>query len=66
VTEQRLDTPAFETTRSLPLCQWPAWPHYKSGPVDRAASSPARRDAGYPVTLLDPCVISRAARWLRA
>ena len=38
VTEQRLDTPAFETTRSLPLCQWPAWPHYKSGPVDRAAS----------------------------
>ena len=38
VTEQRLDTPAFETTRSLPLCQWPAWPHYKSGPVDHAAS----------------------------
>ena len=38
VAEQRLDTPAFETTRSLPLCQWPAWPHYKSGPIDRAAS----------------------------
>jgi feruloyl esterase len=38
VTEQRLETPAFEVTRSLPLCPWPKWPHYKSGPVNRAAS----------------------------
>jgi feruloyl esterase len=38
VTEQRVEAPAFETTRALPLCQWPAWPHYKSGEVNRAAS----------------------------
>ncbi|MEH2523804.1 pimeloyl-ACP methyl ester carboxylesterase [Bradyrhizobium sp. AZCC 2176] len=38
VTEQKVEAPAFEVTRALPLCQWPAWPHYKSGPVDRAAS----------------------------
>src|SRR6266568_3534036 len=31
VTEQKVEAPAFETTRALPLCQWPAWPHYKSG-----------------------------------
>jgi len=22
----------------LPLCRWPAWPHYKAGPVTEAAS----------------------------
>ena len=38
VTEQKVEAPAFETTRALPLCQWPAWPHYKSGEVNRAAS----------------------------
>ena len=38
VTEQKVEAPAFETTRALPLCRWPAWPHYKSGLVDRAAS----------------------------
>ena len=38
VTEQKVEAPAFEVTRALPLCQWPAWPHYKSGEVNRAAS----------------------------
>ncbi|UPK07827.1 tannase/feruloyl esterase family alpha/beta hydrolase [Bradyrhizobium sp. 170] len=38
VTEQKVEAPAFETTRSLPLCQWPAWPHYKSGSTNLAAS----------------------------
>jgi hypothetical protein len=38
VTEQKVEAPAFETTRALPLCQWPAWPHYKSGEANRAAS----------------------------
>ena len=61
VTEQKVEAPAFETTRALPLCQWPAWPHYKSGEVARPVL-PARREENYPVTLLEPCVISRAAR----
>jgi feruloyl esterase len=38
VTEQKVEAPAFETRRSLPLCRWPAWPHYKSGQVNLAAS----------------------------
>jgi hypothetical protein len=38
VTEQKVEAPAFETTRALPLCQWPSWPHYNSGEVNRAAS----------------------------
>ena len=38
VVEQKIEQPAFATTRSLPLCQWPAWPHYKSGPVEAASS----------------------------
>jgi Tannase and feruloyl esterase len=38
VLEQKVAAPAFETTRSLPLCRWPAWPHYKSGPSNLAAS----------------------------
>jgi feruloyl esterase len=38
VIEQKVVAPACETRRALPLCQWPAWPHYKSRPVDRAAS----------------------------
>jgi len=38
VTEQKVEAPSFETMRSLPLCRWPAWPHYKSGPVNRAPS----------------------------
>jgi feruloyl esterase len=38
VIEQKVAAPSFETTRSLPLCRWPAWPHYKSGPSNVAAS----------------------------
>src|SRR5436190_1590039 len=38
VIEQKVEAPAFEALRSLPLCRWPAWPHYKSGPVNLAAS----------------------------
>jgi hypothetical protein len=38
VVEQKIEAPAFPTTRALPLCQWPAWPHYKSGPVAAASS----------------------------
>src|SRR5947208_8701859 len=36
VIEQKVEAPAVETMRALPLCQLPAWPHYKSGPVNRA------------------------------
>ncbi|MGC2083068.1 MAG: tannase/feruloyl esterase family alpha/beta hydrolase [Bradyrhizobium sp.] len=38
VAEQKIEAPSFATVRSLPLCRWPAWPHYKSGPVREAAS----------------------------
>ena len=38
VLEQKVEPPAFTTVRALQLCQWPAWPHYKSGPA-RASSS---------------------------
>ncbi|HLG83230.1 MAG TPA: tannase/feruloyl esterase family alpha/beta hydrolase [Bradyrhizobium sp.] len=38
VVEQKIEQPSFATTRALPLCQWPAWPHYKSGPAEAAAS----------------------------
>jgi hypothetical protein len=38
VTEQKVEAPAFETVRALPLCQWPAWPRYKAGPTSLAAS----------------------------
>jgi feruloyl esterase len=38
VIEQKIAAPSFETTRSLPLCRWPAWPHYKAGPSNVAAS----------------------------
>jgi feruloyl esterase len=26
------------TERALPLCRWPAWPHYKAGAPNEAAS----------------------------
>ena len=33
------DTKApFAVTRSRPLCEWPQWPHYKGGDVNRAGS----------------------------
>jgi len=38
VLEQKVEPPAFATVRALPLCQWPAWPHYKSGPAHVASS----------------------------
>ncbi len=38
VAEQKVEAPSFTTLRALPLCRWPAWPHYKSGPVTEAAS----------------------------
>lgn len=38
VTEQKVEAPAFPVLRALPLCRWPAWPHYKSGPVTEASS----------------------------
>jgi feruloyl esterase len=38
VTEQKVEVPQFATVRALPLCQWPAWPHYKAGPANVAAS----------------------------
>ena len=36
--EQKVEAPSFATLRALPLCRWPAWPHYKSGPVTEASS----------------------------
>jgi pimeloyl-ACP methyl ester carboxylesterase len=38
VAEQKVEPPAFATVRALPLCRWPAWPHYKSGPANLASS----------------------------
>ena len=38
VAEQKVEAPSFATLRALPLCRWPAWPHYKSGPMTEAAS----------------------------
>jgi hypothetical protein len=38
VVEQKVEAPSFGTVRALPLCQWPAWPHYRSGPVNAAGS----------------------------
>ncbi|WP_449378264.1 tannase/feruloyl esterase family alpha/beta hydrolase [Bradyrhizobium sp. UFLA05-112] len=38
VTEQKVEAPAFSVVRALPLCRWPAWPHYEAGPVTESAS----------------------------
>jgi feruloyl esterase len=38
VVEQKVEAPSFAITRSLPLCRWPAWPHYKSGSARDATS----------------------------
>jgi hypothetical protein len=38
VAEQKVEAPAFAVARALPLCRWPAWPHYKSGPATAASS----------------------------
>src|SRR5207247_813021 len=37
VAEQQAALPV-KTDRTLPLCQWPAWPHYKAGDPKLAAS----------------------------
>jgi Tannase and feruloyl esterase len=38
VKEQKVEAPSFATVRALPLCRWPAWPHYSSGPVSVSSS----------------------------
>jgi hypothetical protein len=38
VVQQKVEAPAFAVVRALPLCRWPAWPHYQSGPVTAASS----------------------------
>lgn len=38
VTEQKVEAPSFAVLRALPLCRWPAWPHYKAGAVTEASS----------------------------
>jgi hypothetical protein len=38
VVEQKVEAPSFGTVRALPLCQWPAWPHYRAGPVNAVGS----------------------------
>jgi feruloyl esterase len=38
VLEQKVEPPAFATVRALLLCQWPAWPHYRSGPAHASSS----------------------------
>ena len=37
VVEQEVKAP-FATTRALPLCEWPQWPHYKGGSPSQANS----------------------------
>ena len=37
VVEQSLE-PTIATTRSLPLCEWPDWPHYNGGDAKSATS----------------------------
>jgi Tannase and feruloyl esterase len=38
VLEQKIEVPAFTTVRALPLCRWPGWPHYGSGPAHTSSS----------------------------
>lgn len=40
--EQSLEPP-FAVLRARPLCEWPAWPHYKAGDVAQAASFECRK-----------------------
>ena len=37
VVEQSLE-PTIAATRSLPLCEWPDWPHYNGGDAKNATS----------------------------
>lgn len=38
VVEQKVEAPGFAVLRALPLCRWPAWPHYKGGDLKSAPS----------------------------
>ena len=38
VVEQKVEAPSFAVLRALPLCRWPAWPHYREGDVKSATS----------------------------
>jgi hypothetical protein len=38
VTEQKVEAPSFAALRAMPLCRWPAWPHYRAGPMTEASS----------------------------
>jgi Tannase and feruloyl esterase len=38
VVEQKVEAPSFAVLRALPLCRWPAWPHYKQGDIKSASS----------------------------
>jgi Tannase and feruloyl esterase len=38
VTEQKVEAPAFAVLRALPLCRWPAWPHYKASDAMSSSS----------------------------
>lgn len=38
VAQQTIAPSSFATVRTLPLCQWPSWPRYKSGPVEASSS----------------------------
>jgi pimeloyl-ACP methyl ester carboxylesterase len=38
VVEQKVELPVIEAPRGLPLCRWPAWPHYKGGPTNLTSS----------------------------
>jgi hypothetical protein len=42
VVEQQAALP-IKTDRALPLCQWPAWPHYKAGDAKQASSFECKR-----------------------
>jgi feruloyl esterase len=38
VVEQKVEAPAFAVLRALPLCRWPAWPHYRGGDSKSSSS----------------------------
>jgi Tannase and feruloyl esterase len=38
VVEQKVEAPAFAALRALPLCRWPAWPHYRGGDFKSSSS----------------------------
>jgi hypothetical protein len=38
VAEMELSAPQFPVKRSLPLCEWPAWPRHRGGDASKADS----------------------------